>query len=69
MGEIKSPGNSNPDAKEYFDFKEVLHYFFRKKNQSKKTSINLRMMHGVNKISILIFLAAILYLVVRSFVA
>ena len=40
----------------YFDFSEVLTYFFRKKDPSRKVNFSLKMMHGVNKISIIIFL-------------
>jgi hypothetical protein len=41
---------------------EVLGYFFRKKNPHDHPNFNLRMMHGINKISIIIFLAGIIYL-------
>ncbi len=46
--------------KYYFALGEVLGYFFRKKDPNKKVNFNLKMMHGINKISILIFLLAIL---------
>ncbi len=51
--------------KAYFQFSEVLGYFFRKKNPNRPTSFSLKMMHGVNKISILMFLIGVVYLVVR----
>lgn len=50
-------------AKEYFQFGEVINYFFRKKDPDRKSNFNLRMMHGINKISIIIFLAGMIYLV------
>jgi len=50
-------------AKEYFNFGEVLGYFFRKKDPDRKTNFNLRMMHGINKISIIIFLVGLIYLI------
>lgn len=50
-------------AKEYFQFGEVFSYFFRKKDPERKSNFNLRMMHGINKISIIIFLAGMIYLV------
>jgi hypothetical protein len=50
-------------AKEYFRFGEVLGYFFRKNDPERKSNFNLRMMHGINKISIIIFLAGMIYLV------
>ena len=46
-------GNS---VKEYFAFGEVLGYFFRKKDPNNRPNFNLRMMHGINKISIIVFL-------------
>lgn len=51
--------------KEFFSMGEVGGYFFRKKDSSRPNNINIRMMHGVNKISIAIFLAAVLYLILR----
>ena len=53
--------------KEFFKMGEVGEYFFRKKDPSRPNNINIRMMHGVNKLSILIFLLAIIYLVVKRF--
>jgi hypothetical protein len=50
------------DIKEYFKLNEVFTYFFRKKDPNRHTNINLKMMHGVNKISIVMFLLGILYL-------
>ncbi len=45
---------------------EVLGYFFRKKDPNRHTNFNLRMMHGINKISIIIFLLGIIYLVIKN---
>lgn len=53
----------NMNSKEYFKLGEVFGYFFRKKDPTRKTNFNLRMMHGINKISIIIFLAGLIYLV------
>ncbi len=53
-------------SKGYFDFSEVLTYFFRKKDPNSKPSFNLRMMHGINKFSIIIFIMAfIIWLIKR----
>ena len=52
----------NP-VKEFFKLGEVGNYFlrvFRKPDPNAPTSFNLKMMHGINKISILVFLAAVL---------
>ncbi len=50
-------------AQDYFQLGEVFGYFFRKKDSSRKTNINIRMMHGINKFSIIIFLLGMLYLI------
>lgn len=54
------------DIKEYFKISEVFTYFFRKKDPNRVTNINLKMMHGVNKISIIMFLVGVLYLIGRK---
>ena len=57
--------------KEYFQVGEVFEYFirvFKKPDPNKPTSFNLRMMHGINKISIVVFLLAIIYLVLKRFI-
>ncbi|MEP5612875.1 MAG: DUF6728 family protein [Cyclobacteriaceae bacterium] len=50
----------------YFDFTEVLTYFFRKKDPSRPKSFNLKAMHTINKISILMFLMAVIVMIVRA---
>ena len=55
--------NRKSDTREYFKFGEVFGYFFRKKDPTRKTNFNLKMMHGINKISIIIFLAGMIYLI------
>lgn len=47
---------------DYFALGEVFTYFFRKK---KPANINVRMMHWTNKISILMFLAAVVIWLMR----
>ena len=44
---------------------ELLTYFFRKRDPSKKVSINLKLMHGINKISIIIFIIAVIIIISR----
>jgi hypothetical protein len=58
----KNNGNS---WKDYFQFGEVLNYFFRKKDPDRKMNFNLRVMHGINKLSIILFLIAIIILILR----
>lgn len=50
--------------KEFFQVGEVGNYFirvFKKPDPDKKSNLNLRMMHGINKISIVVFLAALIF--------
>lgn len=53
------------DVREFFSLGEVFGYFFRKKDPNRQTNINLRMMHGINKISIIIFLLGVIYLLIK----
>ncbi|AUD01660.1 DUF6728 family protein [Spirosoma pollinicola] len=53
---------------DYFKIGPVFTYFlrvFRKPDPKSPTSVNLRMMHGINRISILMFLFAIIFYTVR----
>ncbi len=52
--------------KDYFAFGEVFGYFFRKKDPNCKTNFNLRMMHGINKISIIMFLLGIIFVILKN---
>ncbi|MCA6073614.1 hypothetical protein LDX50_01990 [Fulvivirga sp. 1062] len=51
--------------KEYFQLGEVWGYFFRKKDPNRPSNINIKMMHGINKISILIFLVGVIYMIIK----
>jgi hypothetical protein len=53
--------------KDFFRLGEVGGYFFRGKDKSRPTNVNLRMMHGVNKISIIMFLLGVIFLVLKRF--
>lgn len=52
-------------VREFFSLGEVGGYFFRKKDPSRPNDINIRMMHGINKISIVVFLGAVIYLIIK----
>ncbi|HLT75061.1 MAG TPA: DUF6728 family protein [Ohtaekwangia sp.] len=58
-------GTSRRTWKDFFSLGEVGGYFFRRKDPNRPSNINLRMMHGVNKISIVIFLLGVLYLIFK----
>lgn len=51
--------------KQFFSLGEVGGYFFRKKDPSRPTNINIKMMHGINKISLGIFLLGVLYIILK----
>ena len=52
----------------FFDFSEVANYFFRKKDPKRKTNFSLKAMHTVNKISIIMFLLGILFIIFRRLI-
>lgn len=52
--------------KNFFKLGEVSGYFFRKKDPNRPPNFSLRMMHGVNKISMLIFLLGVIYLIFKN---
>ena len=51
--------------RQFFSLGEVGGYFFRKKDPSRPSNINIKMMHGINKISIVVFLLGVLYLILK----
>lgn len=65
--------NSRPEEKkklsllEFLSLGEVGGYFFRKKDPNRPSNINIKMMHGINKLSILIFLIAVIIIIARRF--
>ncbi|GAB3833275.1 DUF6728 family protein [Hymenobacter jeollabukensis] len=52
-------------TKGLFDFGPVFGYFFRKKDPNRHTNFNLRTMHTINKISMLMFLAGLIYMLFK----
>jgi hypothetical protein len=58
--------NDKNTLKDYFELGEMWGYFFRKKDPNRPSNVNIRMMHGINKISILMFLAGVIYLVIKN---
>ncbi len=62
-----STNNNKSSLREFFKMGEVGEYFFRKKDPSRPNNINIRLMHGVNKLSIAIFLLAVIYMIAKRF--
>lgn len=52
----------------FFNLTEVGQYFFRKKGDRPKGDFNLRAMHFINKFSIIVFLCAVIYLIIKNVV-
>lgn len=51
--------------KEFFQLGEVGGYFFRKKDPNRPKNFNIRAMHIINKIAILMFLICLLIILKR----
>ncbi|HEX6890744.1 MAG TPA: DUF6728 family protein [Chryseolinea sp.] len=63
-----SDGKSKKNGwKEFFTLGEVGGYFFRKKDPSRPSNINIKMMHGINRISIIVFLLGVIFLILKRF--
>ena len=64
---------SDPDPKKKLSFREWLSlgevggYFFRKKDPNRPVNVNIRLMHGINRIAIVVFLLSILYFLAKRF--
>jgi hypothetical protein len=43
-------------------------YFFRKKDPNRPTSFNLRVMHAINATAIIMFVASIIYYLIKHFI-
>lgn len=69
FGKSEGQGVKEPQEKrswrDFFSLGEVGEYFFRRKDPDRPSNINIKMMHGVNKISILMFLACVIIILVR----
>lgn len=54
-------------VKEFFQLGPVFGYFFRGKDPNRHSNFNLRMMHGINKISMVMFLLGIIFILIKKF--
>ena len=63
--ETQEANKGKRSIKEFFLLGEVGGYFFRRKDPSRPTNINIKMMHGVNKISLIIFLLGVIFLILK----
>jgi hypothetical protein len=53
--------------REFFSLGEVGGYFFRKKDPNRPKNVNLKAMHIINKIAILMFLICLIIILKRYF--
>jgi hypothetical protein len=66
-------GNNNQSSKakisvkEFFTLGEVFGYFFRKPDPNRPSNFNIKVMHGINKISILMFLVGLVFFLIKIF--
>lgn len=67
MSEKTPDSEKSTGVKRYFEVGEVFGYFFRKKDPNRPVNFNLKMMHGINKISIIMFLIAIVFFLSKKF--
>jgi hypothetical protein len=68
MKESMAPGEKKKSGwKEFFSLGEVGGYFFRKKDAARPSNVNIKIMHGINKISIIVFLLGVIFLVLKRF--
>lgn len=51
--------------KEFFKIGPVFGYFFRKKDPNRPKNFDLKMMHGVNRLAVIMFLIAVLIIIGR----
>lgn len=53
------------DIRQYFALSEVFGYFFRKPDPNRPKNFNIRAMHTINKISMVMFLVGLILFVVK----
>jgi hypothetical protein len=63
--EGQSQEQKKKGLKQFFKMGEVGGYFFRRKDPSRPSNINIKMMHGINKISIVIFLLGVIFIILK----
>ncbi|HYC84259.1 MAG TPA: DUF6728 family protein [Chryseosolibacter sp.] len=65
MNHPSDHNNKKNRVRQFFSLGEVGGYFFRRKDPNRPSNINIRMMHGINKISIIIFLLGVIFLILK----
>ena len=65
--ESEQPKEKKSGLREFLSLGEVGGYFFRKKDPKRPVNMNIRVMHGINRLAIVIFLLAIIFLLAKRF--
>ncbi|MBS1680399.1 MAG: hypothetical protein JST48_01690 [Bacteroidetes bacterium] len=65
--ENQQPEKKKMTLRDFFSLGEVGAYFFRKKKEDRPTNINIKMMHGVNRLAIIMFLLGMIYFIIKRF--
>jgi hypothetical protein len=68
MSQEEDKSKSKLSLREFFSMGEVGRYFFRKKDVNHPPNVNVRIMHGINRLAIVIFLAGVIYIVLKYYV-
>lgn len=67
MDEKNQPTEKKFSLRNFLSLGEVGGYFFRRKDLTRPLNVNIRVMHGINKISIIVFILAILFFLAKRF--
>ena len=65
--ENQEDGKKKLSLREFFSMGEVGGYFFRKKDPNRPSNVNIKIMHGINRLAIMIFLLSLIYFIVKRF--
>jgi hypothetical protein len=53
--------------KEFFSLGEVGAYFFRRSDPNRTSNVNIKIMHGINRFAIIVFLLGMIYFIIKRF--
>jgi len=59
---------SKLSIKEFFSLGEVGRYLFRGRSSDKPANVNVRIMHGINRLAIIIFLGGVIYIIIKFYI-
>lgn len=62
---MENAPKKGPELKDYFAVSEVFGYFFRKSDPSRPKNFNIKAMHTINKISMLMFLVGLVLFIIK----